>query len=724
MATVYDKSSLFLAPSGVSNGTVFTQKPVPIYGPELVTNGDFATDSDWSKGTGWTISGGTASFNGGADAAISQSSVVTSGTEYKVLFTISDLTTSGSLQLRFGSTGSVDKTITKNGTYYFHLTADGTTLYFRAISGFNGSIDNVSVQEVLTDGADFTFSRGSNLSATRVNEAQLIEKGRENLLKYSEDLTKSQWANIRTTDTSGHTGYDGTANAYKIIPTTDNNTHRLDYVDTWATSQVYTFSFYAKASGYDTIDIVIGGTSIGNAYGRFNLSTGTASNVGASIAASMEDLDSGWYRCQVAQVSGSTTRINIGVNDGTTQSYVGDGTSGVLIQHPQLEQGLVATDYIETTATTGKAGLLENTPRLDYSGGATCPALLLEPQRSNLITQSEYLNGISWNGKIGTSFDTDTTTSPEGLGNSALLKENSSNGSHFAYKDFNLTSGSTYTISIFAKSNGANRNLRFGDGGVGWSSGFNGVFNLTDGTATGGDIESMGDGWYRCSVTGTTNATTSRLIIYSTLGTATSYQGDGTSGVFLYGFQIESGSYPTSYIPNHSGGTITRGADTQSELTIPNGSTTEGTIFYEFDKAQAPNSFDITPLKVGSVKVLSVQQYNPNMRFDINNNAANYNEPNSYNSHIKVAASYVGSVVKLFINGNLRATDNTYSGSGSVVVPENGLQKTQIGCSIESKQLLYFPEALSDTECEILTGATTYETFEEMALALNYTVYE
>ena len=387
MATVYDKSSLFLAPSGVSNGTVFTQKPVPIYGPELVTNGDFATDSDWSKGTGWTISGGTASFNGGADAAISQSSVVTSGTEYKVLFTISDLTTSGSLQLRFGSTGSVDKTITKNGTYYFHLTADGTTLYFRAISGFNGSIDNVSVQEVLTDGADFTFSRGSNLSATRVNEAQLIEKGRENLLKYSEDLTKSQWANIRTTDTSGHTGYDGTANAYKIIPTTDNNTHRLDYVDTWATSQVYTFSFYAKASGYDTIDIVIGGTSIGNAYGRFNLSTGTASNVGASIAASMEDLDSGWYRCQVAQVSGSTTRINIGVNDGTTQSYVGDGTSGVLIQHPQLEQGLVATDYIETTATTGKAGLLENTPRLDYSGGATCPALLLEPQRSNLITQ-------------------------------------------------------------------------------------------------------------------------------------------------------------------------------------------------------------------------------------------------------------------------------------------------------------------------------------------------
>ena len=42
MATVYDKSSLFLAPSGVSNGTVFVQKPVPIYGSEQVTNGDFS----------------------------------------------------------------------------------------------------------------------------------------------------------------------------------------------------------------------------------------------------------------------------------------------------------------------------------------------------------------------------------------------------------------------------------------------------------------------------------------------------------------------------------------------------------------------------------------------------------------------------------------------------------------------------------------------------------
>jgi hypothetical protein len=40
------------------------------------------------------------------------------------------------------------------------------------------------------------------------------------------------------------------------------------------------------------------------------------------------------------------------------------------------------------------------------------------------------------------------------------------------------------------------------------------------------------------------------------------------------------------------------------------------------------------------------------------------------------------------------------------------------------KTILFSPEALSDTDCEILTGATTYSSFAAMASALNYTVYE
>ena len=78
---------------------------------------------------------------------------------------------------------------------------------------------------------------------------------------------------------------------------------------------------------------------------------------------------------------------------GSGPSYTGDGTSGVFLQDAQVEQSLVATDYIETGASTAQAGILEDLPRLDYSGGASCPALLLEPQRFNAIDSSEYGGG-------------------------------------------------------------------------------------------------------------------------------------------------------------------------------------------------------------------------------------------------------------------------------------------------------------------------------------------
>ena len=51
MSTI-DKASLIQIPSGYKNGKLYSVKPTPTYGSELVTNGDFATDSNWSKGSG------------------------------------------------------------------------------------------------------------------------------------------------------------------------------------------------------------------------------------------------------------------------------------------------------------------------------------------------------------------------------------------------------------------------------------------------------------------------------------------------------------------------------------------------------------------------------------------------------------------------------------------------------------------------------------------------
>jgi hypothetical protein len=231
-----------------------------------------------------------------------------------------------------------------------------------------------------------------------------------------------------------------------------------------------------------------------------------------------------------------------------------------------------------------------NTVRVDHVDGV--PMILVEPSATNLVAYSEAIgsNGFS---KIGTTIDSNVTVSPDGTASADLLKETDASGSHFMYKDFTLSSGQAYTISVFAKRNGVDRDLRFGDGGLGWSSGFNATFDLTAGTATsGGTIENIGNDWYRCSVTGTTNTTTARLIFYSTLNGATSYQGDGESGIYLWGFQVETGSVSTSYIPT-SGSTATRAAD---DLVISgsafsdfyNGS--EGTFYVEVVDRQVTGS--------------------------------------------------------------------------------------------------------------------------------------
>ena len=56
-------------------------------GAEIVTNGDFATDSDWSKGAGWTISGGKATHDSTTgNRYLTQGGILTAGKQYVLIF--------------------------------------------------------------------------------------------------------------------------------------------------------------------------------------------------------------------------------------------------------------------------------------------------------------------------------------------------------------------------------------------------------------------------------------------------------------------------------------------------------------------------------------------------------------------------------------------------------------------------------------------------------------
>lgn len=116
-------------------------------GAEEITNGDFATDSGWVKGTGWTISGGKANANTtGNFITLYQNSVLTIGKTYKSSFTLTSHTQGAIRLTQSGHNISGEKNIL--GTYVNYFTATHTTIDMQGMSSFIGSIDNVSVKEV------------------------------------------------------------------------------------------------------------------------------------------------------------------------------------------------------------------------------------------------------------------------------------------------------------------------------------------------------------------------------------------------------------------------------------------------------------------------------------------------------------------------------------------------------------------------------------------------
>jgi len=127
--------------------------PTPeVIGPELVTNGTFDTDTDWTKGTGWTISGGQASHVAGSATLLYQTTSLTLGKVYKASCDVVSISGgTGALQFRVGgTTTSVTLDLDKVGTTVEVLyVADGNTqIAVFAGSGTNITIDNISVREI------------------------------------------------------------------------------------------------------------------------------------------------------------------------------------------------------------------------------------------------------------------------------------------------------------------------------------------------------------------------------------------------------------------------------------------------------------------------------------------------------------------------------------------------------------------------------------------------
>ena len=299
-----------------------------------------------------------------------------------------------------------------------------------------------------TDGSgDFTFSRGSDIQATRVNSSGLIEKAKVNLALQSNTFNTT-WLPSNASVTSGQSGYDGSSDAWLL-------TKSAAYGSVYQTgiavdnSSVYTFSAYMRAGTQNFGSLRFWTNNSGADFRvKYDLTTGeitTASaNNGTRIDATATAVGAtGWWRVSVTGLTGQTAAtLNIYAGD------TADASGTIYIQDAALCHGLVAQDYVETTTTAVVEGLTADLPRLDYSGGASCPSLLLEPSRTNLITQSEYIGAWPTN---GISLTANNSISPEGVQNAYLSTSDGVIGVHRFYELITFTSGTTYTFSIFAK---------------------------------------------------------------------------------------------------------------------------------------------------------------------------------------------------------------------------------------------------------------------------------
>lgn len=200
--------------------------------------------------------------------------------------------------------------------------------------------------------------------------------------------------------------------------------------------------------------------------------------------------------------------------------------------------------------------------------------LVIEAAVTNLTVASQNFGGGDWT-LGGTTVSADAATAPDGTTTADKLVEDGTTGQHRFYDVLGVTvaAATTHTWSIFVKASErtvvrlTNNNAQ----GATFDLAANGaVSNVVGGSITAAAV-ALVSGWFRISITGTTAGTTERLAINLVSGGATSYAGDGTSGAFVWGAQLEAGSAASSYVSTTTAA-VTRALPVFTE-TVPAGNT-------------------------------------------------------------------------------------------------------------------------------------------------------
>jgi len=392
-------------------------------------------------------------------------------------------------------------------------------------------------------------------------------------------------------------------------------------------------------------------------------------------------------------------------------------------------------DFTRGTVATriNAQGLIEEVAsgenRLNYSlldGEVVgCPHLLLENSATNLVQYSEDFSNAAWS-KSNSSITSNSVISPDGSLNASKLVENTSNSAHRIFNGSGLSVSGNVSMSVFAKKGGRNFIRLTNNNLVG------AFFDLNNGVVLGvssgitAKIEDFGNDWYRCSIT-QTGVANERLIVYlSNNGIDTSYQGDGVSGVYLWGAMLEEGSFPTSYIKTTSAA-VTRAAETcdgsGNAATFNN---SEGVFMAEISSLTNNNPlFNSLSIASGTTNVLSIgfsDSLNEIYVFKTNGSSSWFKEVlvNDITNFNKIALSYESNDNQFWFNGFKIETNN------SIGIHPSAMSDMDFNAAVgnefmysNTKQIQYFDSILDSEQLEQLTS---WDSFRAMAEGQLYTI--
>ena len=312
---------------------------VELLGSELVTNGDFATDSSWIKGTGWSIAGGNATLavQAASSSLSSNTMSVTVGKLYKITINVS--ATSSGFRL-YDSLGVVSYGLPLGESVFYRTPSSSIyTVTPLGLAGASGIVTSVSVKEYqANDLARVDYTDGTS--------SLLVEPQRRNLVTYSESISNLSSNTNGTgtfTITNNYTDSpEGVQNASRvqmsIVDTDDTNNYKLINTGSVMTTGVTReISFYAKSLTGSNQDVLV--------YWSYDQQIVTLTN--------------DWQRFKISATSSNSGSVFIGTRGGSGSYFSGgDANLDFALWGYQIEDdgsgggSSYATSYIPTSGDT------------------------------------------------------------------------------------------------------------------------------------------------------------------------------------------------------------------------------------------------------------------------------------------------------------------------------------------------------------------------------------